>query len=48
VVAAKIVALFFSFEVLVVELRRALHGPQLVTGLLLLLGGVQLVLPSVF
>ena len=48
VVAAKTVALFFSYEVLLVEWRRPFRGLQLATGLLLLAGGIHLLLPSVF
>ena len=48
IVAAKIVALFFGFEVLLVELRRRFKVMQLICGLLLVTGGGHLLLQTIF
>jgi UDP-GlcNAc:undecaprenyl-phosphate GlcNAc-1-phosphate transferase len=48
IVAAKILVLFFSFEVLLVELRRRFRNLQLASGLLMLVCGGRLLLQTVF
>ncbi len=48
IVAAKIVALFFSFEVLLVESRRRFKVLHLISGLLLLAGGGRLLMHMIY